>query len=160
MKLYSKTLAIALIAGTTLLANSIQAAPQTKTATHAAFRYDNKEGDKQRDDKKRGKENTDEKDIKSFRVLLQPTKNAEAIRMFVEKESGKRLTIRLKTPDGYPLVHFLTDKKPESIYRKFNFIDAEEGTYTFEISDGKQTITKKIVLQRTKPEVQTKLAVE
>lgn len=160
MKIYSKALAIALIAGTTLLANSIQATPQTSAATHTTFRYDNTGKDKQRDDKKRDKETTDEKDIKSFRVLLQPTKNAEGIRMFLEKESGKRLTVRLKTPDGYPLIHFLTDKKPESVYRKFNFTDAEEGTYTFEISDGKQTLIKKIVLQRTKPEVQTKLAVE
>ena len=161
MKLSFKPLAIALVAGTVLLANTASATGPSKAGPYATFfRADSTGDDNQKDDKKRDKDNNNEKDIKSFRLLLQPMKNAEGIRMFLEKEKGKRLTVRLKTPDGYPIVYFLTDRNPESIYRKFNFIDAEEGTYTFEVSDGKQTITKKIVLQRTRSEVQTKLAGE
>lgn len=157
MKFSFKALAIALVTGIVLLTNTADASvgPYVKFS-HAESIADHN----QKSDRKRDRENNDKKDVDSFRVLLIPQKNGEAVRMFLEKEVGKRLTIRLKSPDGYPLIHFLTDKKPVSIYRKFNFIEAQEGVYTFEVSDGKQTISKKIVLQRTKAEVQTRLAVE
>lgn len=159
MKLSFKTLAIVMVTGIVLLAGAANAS----VSPYSKFDRRDTSESTQKDNKKRDKENiqkNEQAEITAFRVLLMPLKNAEAVRMFVEKEKGKRLSVRLKSPDGYPLIHFLTDKKPSSVYRKFNFLEAPEGVYTFEISDGKQTLVKKIILERTRSEVKSKLAVE
>lgn len=96
----------------------------------------------------------------SFSLILQPIKNSERIRMIIEKEKGKKLNVQLVSPNGNSILSFTTDKKSESVLRKFNFSEAEEGVYTLEVSDGAETINKKIILQRARVEIKTTLAVE
>ncbi|MBX3253460.1 MAG: hypothetical protein KF862_04900 [Chitinophagaceae bacterium] len=157
MKLSFKSLIIVLVAGLVSPVNTINAATAPYPVTFCATNITVHD---QQHDRKKDKENKAEKDVEAFRVSLLPVKNAEAVRLFLQKEEGKRLRVRLKSPDGYPLIYFLTDRKPANIYRKLNFTDAPEGVYTVEVSNGKQTVVKKIVLERTRYEVKTTLAVE
>ncbi|MBX2920932.1 MAG: hypothetical protein KF746_01975 [Chitinophagaceae bacterium] len=145
------------VAGFVSLANTTNA---TAAPYPVTFRTADITDHPQKNDSKADKESKEEKEVEAFRVSLIPVENAEAVRLFLQKEEGKRLSVRLKSPGGDALIYFHTDKKPANIYRKLNFTDAPEGVYTVEVSDGKQTIVKKIVLERTRYEVRTKLAVE
>lgn len=148
MKYFLKPTAIILLAATVFFTNTAKAAPNTIFANTDSSKINP------------AKDLNDRTTASTFSLIIQPLKNVDRVRMIIEKEKGKKLQVRLLSPDGYSIIAFTTDKKSESVLRKFNFIDADEGVYTIEVTDGTETITKKIKLQRTKVEIKTTLEVE
>lgn len=93
----------------------------------------------------------------SFTIDVQQSGVTEAVKLLIEKTDNKRVYIRLTDPDGYPLESFTTNKKSVKVERSYSFFGAAEGTYTFEISDGKDKVTKKIKLERSPAKVTTQI---
>jgi hypothetical protein len=83
-----------------------------------------------------------------FNFQLAPTANSAILRLTVEKPIGKVVWIALKTHDGYDLENFSTQKRDAGINRNFNFADAEDGSYIFEVTDGVTTQTKTVNVKR------------
>ncbi len=91
---------------------------------------------------------------------LQPVAEKMSVRLFIQKPVGKLLWIKFKDTDGTTLERFCAGKLEETIDRSYNFKDAEEGVYKFEISDGEKTITKLVKLERQDLKTITRLVIE
>ena len=84
-----------------------------------------------------------------FVFELQPVPNSSTIQLILQKPVGKRIWITFKDPQGEPIERFCTEKKGRGIYRNYNFTEANEGVYSFQITDGKETVTKTVKLEST-----------
>lgn len=140
MKHIVKTIAIAFMAGTILMAGTATAG-NSKPLPFSTYRISS----------------TAEE---SFNLKVNKLKNTESVQVTIEKMGGKRLIVSLIGPDGSILGQFSTQKKPGVIEVSYNFYGAEEGTYTLQASDGKQKKSKKIVLSRSTAQVVTDMVIE
>ena len=140
MKRFVKSIAIAFISGTILMAGTATAG-NSKPLPFSKYRMFS----------------TAEE---SFNLKVNKLKNTESVQVTIEKMGGKRLVVSLIGPDGSTLGQFTTQKKPGIVEVSYNFYGAEEGTYTLQASDGKQKKSKKIVLSRSKAEVVTDMVIE
>src|SRR6185295_20269433 len=96
----------------------------------------------------------------SFSLDLQPLANSSTVKLVVQKPIGKRLWITFKAPDGETIERFCTEKRVPGIYRNYNFSEATEGTYCFEITDGTEKVAKFVKLEFTVPTAVQRLTVE
>ncbi len=103
-------------------------------------------------------DNTAAKQSISFE--LQPLIETMSVRLFIQKPIGKILWIRFKDIDGTTIERFCAGRSEETIDRSYNFEGAEEGMYSFEISDGEKTITKSVKLERQDVKTITRLVIE
>jgi hypothetical protein len=139
MKKFVKSLAIVLVAGSTVFTGSLSAKenkiPSIVSQTHPGEEV-------------------------SFKVRLTHIPQTESVHLTIEKKGAKRLIVRLIGPDGQTLGNFLTQKKAGTVEVNYNFFGAEEGTYTLQVSRAGEKIEKQIVLSRTKAEVVTDVAIK
>ncbi|MFT3704884.1 MAG: hypothetical protein QM802_21135 [Agriterribacter sp.] len=96
----------------------------------------------------------------SFNLKVNQLQNITSVHVIIEKVEGKRLLISLTGPDDATIEQFATHRKAGIIELNYNFQGAEEGTYTLQASDGKQKISKKIKISRSRPEVVTDMVIE
>jgi len=96
----------------------------------------------------------------SFSISVNQLQNSETIRLIIYKMEAKRLTVKLKTADGFTIDSFNTGKENDQTGKDYNFRDADEGTYILEVSDGKSTVAKKIKLQHVMVKEDTKLSIQ
>ncbi len=128
MKALVKPIVASLIAGLPFLASPVLASSKTKTSEEISSPE------------------------KSFTVSVNQITNSEVIRVLVYKPESKRLSIKLKDASGSTIHSFLTEKNANRVGEDYDFLDAEDGTYTLEVSDGKSTVSKQIKLQHAKVE--------
>jgi hypothetical protein len=140
MKHIVKTIAIAFMAGTILMAGTATAG-NSKPLPFSTYRINSAAE-------------------ASFNLKVNKLMNTESVQVTIEKIGGKRLVVSLIGPDGSTLGQFTTQKKPGVIEVSYNFYGAEEGTYTLQASDGKEKKSKKIVLSRSKAQVVTDMVIE
>jgi hypothetical protein len=93
---------------------------------------------------------------KTFRIGMYQTKGAAKMNIMLEKIIGKSVTITLKNEDGEILNTSTVRKNTESYHGKFDMSELGDGKYTFEISDGHETIRKTVVLDTSKPTTLTR----
>lgn len=96
----------------------------------------------------------------AFRVELEQLSNSNSVRLTILKAEGKKLFVKLVDPEGMQVFNFVTPKNPQRVGRDYNFNDAAEGTYIFEVSDGFKKVKKEMKLKRTSAAVVTRLVVE
>ncbi|MES1220568.1 MAG: hypothetical protein ABUT20_34015 [Bacteroidota bacterium] len=96
----------------------------------------------------------------SFTVTLHQLGNSQTVRLFIYKTENKRLYISLKDAEGTPLSNFLTEKSAVQFAKDYNFEQADEGSYTLEISDGRSKVTRKINIKRIHVQDVTNLSLE
>jgi len=96
----------------------------------------------------------------SVTFKLQPQFEMESVRLFIQKPPGKIVWVKFIDIDGTILERFCAGKQEKTIDRSYNFRGAEEGVYSFEISDGEKITTKKVTLQREDVKTVTRLVIE
>jgi hypothetical protein len=96
----------------------------------------------------------------SFSVSLSQINNSAMLRLLIYKPDEKRLSIRLRNADGEVIYDALTQKKGNTVGTDYNFMNAEEGTYTLEVSDGHSVVSKKIKLQHVKTQEFTEVTIK
>jgi len=96
----------------------------------------------------------------SVNFELQPIAEKMSVHMVIQKPIGKRLWITFKDIDGTTLERFCSGKLEGTVDRSYNFNDAEEGLYSFEICDGEKTITKTVKLERQDVKTIARLVIE
>ena len=91
---------------------------------------------------------------------LQPLAEKTSVRLFIKKPIGKLLWITFKDINGVTLERSCAGKLQDTVDRSYNFDGAEEGLYSFEISDGDKIITKTVKLERQDVKTITQLVIE
>ncbi len=91
---------------------------------------------------------------------LQPLTETMSVRLVIQKPIGKILWVRFTDIDGATLERFCAGKLEETIDRSYNFEGAEEGLYSFEISDGEKIVRKSVKLERQDVKTITRLVIE
>ncbi|MBS1948328.1 MAG: hypothetical protein JST47_11220 [Bacteroidetes bacterium] len=97
---------------------------------------------------------------KAFIVSLFPINEPGKVRLIVYKPEQKRLLIKLLDMKGTTIYSFYAGKKVTSIGKDYDFAGAEDGLYTFQVSDGESVINKQIRLQHVKVKEETKISIE
>lgn len=95
----------------------------------------------------------------SFSMELQARPDSSIIHMVVQKPVGKKVWITFKDREGNALERISTQKWEAGIDGNFNFSQAADGLYSFEITDGQKTITKTVNVQRVSTEAKTQFVV-
>jgi hypothetical protein len=96
----------------------------------------------------------------TFSISVRQVSNSETVRLVIYKNSAKRLLVKLKTADGITIDSYYTDRQLQQEGKDYNFRDADEGTYTLEVSDGKSTVTKQINLKHIEVKELSKLNIQ
>lgn len=127
MKKTLKNFAIALVAGaftfsTVLASEQIGKKDESKTASKRTF------------------------DVGMYRVI-----NSMKVNVLVEKQEGKTLDITLKNDRNEVIYSELIGKKASKFSKKFDLVGLSDGKYRFEISNGKEIITKEVNLETHAP---------
>lgn len=86
----------------------------------------------------------------SFKAAVFPSSTPTKLNVFVEREPGKPMTIRLKDEKGALLAEQPVNKKKGSFRIKFDLSDLEDGAYTVEIASGNDVTVHGVTLS-TKP---------
>ena len=94
----------------------------------------------------------------SFR--FQPEAELQSVRMFIQKPVGKVVWVNLIDIDGTTLERFSAGKHTQVVDRTYNFENADEGVYKFQIFDGEKTTTRKVTLEREAIKTATRLVIE
>jgi hypothetical protein len=82
----------------------------------------------------------------SFEVGMYRVKNTLSMRLMMEKIRGEKVQIRLVDKKGNVLHEEMIGKRTEKYSRKFDFSQIKDGSYTMEITNGDELITKEINL--------------
>lgn len=127
MKTTVKNFAIALVAGvftfsTVLASEPIGKKDESKTASKRTF------------------------DVGMYRVI-----NSMKVNVLVEKQEGKALDITLKNDRNEVIYSEIIGKKASKFSKKFDLVGLADGKYRFEISNGKEVITKEVNLETHAP---------
>lgn len=88
---------------------------------------------------------------RTFEVGLYHVINSLKVNVLVEKQEGKALDITLKNDRNEVIYSELIGKKAVKFSKKFDLVGLSDGNYRFEISNGKEVITKEINLETTAP---------
>jgi hypothetical protein len=96
----------------------------------------------------------------ALRFEIHPLAKTQSVRLTIQKPLGKVVWIKLKDAGGDVLESYSLGKQLESVDRVYNFTDAPEGEYSFEISDREKTMKKTVKLQFQKVEAVTELVID
>ncbi len=89
---------------------------------------------------------------KSFAVGMYRTINTMKMNLLIEKTAGKNLFISLKNEKGDVLHKERVSKNSQKYHGKFDLTELEDGTYSFEITDGDSKIVKNVNIGTKNPE--------
>jgi len=104
------------------------------------------------------KDNVNAQQPLTYNLQRQP--ESESVRLLIQIPTGKRVAVKLYDIDGLVLESFWSGKQEATIDRTYNFENANEGVYRFEIFDGEKTTTRKVQLQREDIKTITRLTIE
>src|SRR6218665_19273 len=90
---------------------------------------------------------------KTFDVGMYRVVNTMKINVMIAKEEGNWVEIRLKNDKNETIYVEVVNRKAKQFAKKFDLQGLEDGKYRFEISNGKETVTKEINLQTKAPSV-------
>ncbi|MGC4036671.1 MAG: hypothetical protein QM764_11970 [Chitinophagaceae bacterium] len=93
-------------------------------------------------------------------IELRPVNNGTSVIVQIKKPAGKTAWMTLFDKSGDVLERVSLTKDSEQTERRYNFSDAEEGTYSFEVCAGNKTIRKTVTLKRMQQETLTHLTIE
>ena len=85
-------------------------------------------------------------DVGMYRVI-----NSMKVNILIEKQQGKTLDIILKNHRNEVIYSEVVGKKSRKFSKKFDLADLSDGKYRFEISNGKEMITKEVNLETHAP---------
>jgi hypothetical protein len=127
MKTQIKNFAIALVAGvftfsTVLASEPIGKKDESKTASKRTF------------------------DVGMYRVI-----NSMKVNVLIEKQQGKALDITLKNDRNEVIYSEVVGKQTNKFSKKFDLTGLSDGKYRFEISNGKEVISKEVNLETHAP---------
>ncbi|GGD75668.1 hypothetical protein GCM10011514_44510 [Emticicia aquatilis] len=127
MKTTVRNFAIALIAGvftfsTVLASEPIGKKDESKTASKRTF------------------------DVGMYRVI-----NSMKVNVLIEKQQGKALDITLKNDRNEVIYSEVVAKNAGKFSKKFDLTGLSDGKYRFEISNGKEVISKEVNLETHAP---------
>ncbi len=127
MKTTVKNFAIALVAGvftfsTVLASEPIGKKDESKTAAKRTF------------------------DVGMYRVI-----NSMKVNVLIEKQQGKALDITLKNDRNEVIYSEVVAKQTGKFSKKFDLTGLSDGKYRFEISNGKEVISKEVNLETHAP---------
>lgn len=96
-------------------------------------------------------EPTKPSDKKSFEVGMYRVVNTMKMNVLVEKIPGTWVEIRLKDSRNETVHVEFAQKKLASFSKRFDLTGLEDGKYTFEITNGKETVKKEFELSTKVP---------
>lgn len=88
---------------------------------------------------------------KTFDVGMYRVVNTMKINLTIAKEQGNWVEIRIKNEKSETIYVEVINRKTTQFAKKFDLQSLEDGKYRFEISNGKETVTKEINLQTKLP---------
>lgn len=88
---------------------------------------------------------------KTFDVGMYRVVNTMKINLTIAKEQGNWVEIRIKNEKNETIYVEIVNRKTTQFAKKFDLQSLEDGKYRFEISNGKETVTKEINLQTKLP---------
>ncbi len=88
---------------------------------------------------------------KSFDVGMYRIVNSMKVNVTIEKQKGNVVEISLKNDKNEVIYTEIVGKKSIKFAKKFDLTGLEDGKYRFDISSGKETITKEINLETHQP---------
>jgi len=95
-----------------------------------------------------------------FNISLQQQGTEDIVTVNIENPGRKNLSISLNGPDGIMLDNFFTGRKFVKMSKNYNFAGADEGLYTLVISDGANTMRRKIKFERITPKSVNQLIIQ
>lgn len=127
MKTQIKNFAIALVAGVFTFSTVVASEPigkkdESKTASKRTF------------------------DVGMYRVI-----NSMKVNVLIEKQQGKALDITLKNDRNEIIYSEVVAKNTGKFSKKFDLAGLSDGKYRFEISNGKEVISKEVNLETHAP---------
>ncbi len=88
---------------------------------------------------------------KTFDVGMYRIVNSMKVSVAIEKLAGKALEISLKNDKNEIIYTEIVGKKSSKFSKKFDLTGLADGKYRFEITNGKETITKEVNLETHQP---------
>lgn len=88
---------------------------------------------------------------KTFDVGMYRITNSMKVNVMIEKKSGKSLEISLLNEKNEVIYTEYVSKKVNKFAKKFDLEGLADGKYRFEISNGKEKITKEVNLETHQP---------
>ncbi len=127
MKAQIKNFAIALVAGVFTFSTVVASEPigkkdESKTASKRTF------------------------DVGMYRVI-----NSMKVNVLIEKKEGRALDITLKNDRNEVIYSEVVGKQANKFSKKFDLTGLSDGKYRFEISNGKEVISKEVNLETHAP---------
>jgi hypothetical protein len=83
-----------------------------------------------------------------MQVNLKWLPGTETLSLVVDNPAGKKFSVTLRDASGSALLRSFIAKDQKRLEKNYLFTDAEEGNYTIDVCDGKNTVSKKITLER------------
>ncbi len=99
-----------------------------------------------------GETNAKPNKTNSFAIGMYQSTGTLAMHVTLDKVAGKVVTITIKDKDGKKLETERISKNTRSYHGKFDMQALGDGTYTVEITDGTETITRQININSAKPQ--------
>jgi hypothetical protein len=84
----------------------------------------------------------------AIQVDLKWLPGSETLNLVVDNPAGKKFSVILRDATGSVLTRSIVPKDQIRLEKNYLFTDAEEGNYSIDVCDGKNTVSKKITLQR------------
>lgn len=88
---------------------------------------------------------------KTFEVGMYRITNSMKVNVMIEKITGKSLEINLLNEKNEVIYTEYVSKKSSKFAKKFDLAGLADGKYRFEISNGKEKITKEVNLETHQP---------
>ena len=88
---------------------------------------------------------------RTFEVGMYRVINSMKVNVLIEKQEGKSLDITLKNDRNEVIYSEVIGKKISKFSKKFDLVGLSDGKYRFEISNGKEAITKEVNLETHAP---------
>ena len=88
---------------------------------------------------------------RTFEVGMYRIINSMKVNVLIEKQEGKALDITLKNDRNEVIHSEVIGKKISKFSKKFDLVGLSDGKYRFEISNGKEVITKEVNLETHAP---------
>ncbi|MFN3489052.1 MAG: hypothetical protein ACK4YV_07950 [Emticicia sp.] len=88
---------------------------------------------------------------RTFNVGMYHIINSMKVNVLIEKQEGKALDIALKNDRNEVIYSEVIGKKASRFSKKFDLVGLSDGKYHFEISNGKEVITKEVNLETHAP---------
>lgn len=88
---------------------------------------------------------------RTFNVGMYRIINSMKVNVSIEKQEGKALDITLKNDRNEVIYTEVIGKKASKFSKRFDLVGLADGKYRFEISNGKEVITKEVNLETHAP---------